>query len=143
LTGNDLKIPAGRRFRLNEPSVIADVIDGETIIMNLAKGDYYSLNLSGGELWQLLLSGLDREEILRAIAQRYRLAPSVGEIDAFIDRLIGFHLVVPTEHSNGAMGAGEHATPGAWSTPEISVYGDMKELLAMDPPLPLVKPARN
>ena len=143
MTGNNLRTPAGQRFRLNEPSVIADVIDGETIIMNLAKGDYYSLNPSGGELWQLLLSGLDREQILKAIAQRYRLAPSPGEIDAFIDRLIGFHLVVPAEHTNGAIGGGEYSPPGAWSTPEISVYGDMKDLLAMDPPLPLVKPARN
>jgi hypothetical protein len=143
LTGNNVKTLAGQRFRLNEPSVIADVIDGETIIMNLAKGDYYSLNPSGGDLWQLLLSGLDREQILKAIAQRYRLAPSVGEIEAFIDRLIEFHLVVPTEHTNGAMVAGERPASGAWSTPEISAYGDMKELLAMDPPLPLVKPARN
>ena len=28
------------RFRTNEPAVIADVIDGETIIMNLAAGHY-------------------------------------------------------------------------------------------------------
>ena len=97
MIGDDLKIASQARFRLNEPSVIADVIDDETIIMNLEKGDYYSLNPSGGELWRLLLSGLPREGIVAAITQRHGITPSRPEIDAFINRLVELRLIVASE----------------------------------------------
>jgi hypothetical protein len=132
---------AGRRFRLNEPAVVADVIDRETIIMNLESGDYYSLNDSGGELWMLLLAGLHRDELLAMIAERYGMKPSAEEIDAFIGRLLEHRLIVPAKQTD-ARAVADHAlsSTGAWSRPEISVYADMKDLLAMDPPMPLPKP---
>ncbi len=132
------KLSRQGRFRLNEPAVVADIIDGETIIMNLAAGDYYSLNASGGEIWLLLLAGLSREDMLAAIAQRHGIEPAEAEIDAFIGRLLEHQLIVAGEPSNGAEGALEPPlpAPSTWTTPEISVYADMKELLALDPPLP-------
>jgi coenzyme PQQ synthesis protein D (PqqD) len=145
LVDDGLKFADQRRFQLNEPAVVADVIDRETIIMNLESGDYYSLNDSGGELWALLLAGLHREELLATIAERYGTKPSTGEIDAFIGRLLEHRLILPTEQRNGADGVADRAQPmaGPWSTPEISVYADMKDLLAMDPPLPLLRPNRG
>jgi hypothetical protein len=145
LVDDGMKFAYQRRFRLNEPAVVADVIDRETIIMNLESGDYYSLNDSGGELWVLLLAGLHRDELLATIAERYGTKASAGEIDAFIGRLLEHRLILPTEQLDGANGVADHALAmaGAWSTPEISVYADMKDLLAMDPPLPLLRPNRG
>ena len=34
-------------LEVNEPSVISETIDGETIIINLASGTYYSLKDAG------------------------------------------------------------------------------------------------
>lgn len=34
-------------FRVNSPSVIGEVLDGEAIIVNLDSGAYYSLNGAG------------------------------------------------------------------------------------------------
>jgi hypothetical protein len=143
LTGSNQEIAGEGRFRLNEPSVVADVIDGETIIMNLESGDYYSLNPSGGELWQLLLSGLGREALSAAIAGRHGLMPPRPEIERFVDRLIEFRLLVPREQADGPVDFTLQGAPAPWRAPEIAVYGDMRELLAMDPPLPLAKPARS
>jgi hypothetical protein len=130
---------ADGRYRLNEPAVVADVIDSETIIMNLESGDYYSLNGSGGEIWLLLLAGLRRDELLAMIAERHGVKPPTAEVDAFIGRLLEHRLIVPTVRiavaTNSADSIAQAA--GTWSNPEISVYADMKDLLAMDPPMPL------
>jgi hypothetical protein len=57
------------RFQANEPGVVADVINDETLIMNLDSGDYYSLNPPAGVLWSLL-----SPEYVAAISDR----PSPG-----------------------------------------------------------------
>jgi len=139
----DLTISNSQRFGLNEPAVVADVVDGETIIMNLERGDYYSLNQSGGELWALLVAGLPRADILQTVARRHDPAPSGQEIDGFIGKLLTHSLIVPVDHATGPTNVREPAIVGAWSMPELSVYSDMKELLAMDPPLPPMGSARN
>jgi hypothetical protein len=142
LSFGELTISNGQRFGLNEPAVVADVVDGETIIMNLEKGDYYSLNHSGGELWALLVAGMRRADILQAVAQRHDPAPSAQEIDVFIGKLLTHNLIVPLDHANGSA-VSELVAPGSWSMPELSVYSDMKDLLAMDPPLPPMGSSRN
>jgi len=113
----DLTISNSQRFGLNEPAVVADVVDGETIIMNLEKGDYYSLNQSGGELWALLVAGLPRADILQAVAHRHDPAPSGQEIDGFIGKLLIHNLIVPVDHANGSTLASDPAPAGAWSVP--------------------------
>jgi hypothetical protein len=135
---NDLRASPQGRFRLNEQSVVADIIDGETVIMNLEAGHYYSLNASGGEIWLLLLAGLSRGEVLAAIVERHGAGPSTAEIDAFIGRLVEHRLIVATEQESGANGLVEQELPelSAWMAPEISVYTDLKDMLALDPPLP-------
>jgi coenzyme PQQ synthesis protein D (PqqD) len=143
LAANDEPAANDQRFAQNEPSVVADVVDGETIIMNLEKGDYYSLNQSGGEVWALVVAGLRRSEILEAIAGRYDGKPSPAEIDGFIAKLLAHRLILPADRANGSPAPRRLSAPGRWSAPELSVYSDMKDLLAMDPPMPLAKSSRN
>jgi hypothetical protein len=145
LTDEEAKSAAQGRYRLNEPAVVADVIDGETIIMNLEKGDYYSLNPSGGEIWLHLLAGRRRDELLAAIAERHGDVSSPAEVDGFIARLIEYRLIVATEQPGDVNGlAAQELGPTApWSKPEISVYADMKDLLALDPPMPPLRPNRS
>jgi len=145
LTNEEAKSAPQARYRLNEPAVVADIIDGETIIMNLEQGDYYSLNPSGGEIWLHVLAGRRRDELLAAIAERHGELSSPAEVDAFIARLIEYRLVVATDQPADINGFDVRelgpATP--WSKPEISVYADMKDLLALDPPMPPLRPNRG
>jgi coenzyme PQQ synthesis protein D (PqqD) len=143
LAANDEPVASDQRFAQNEPSVVADVVDGETIIMNLEKGDYYSLNQSGGEVWALVVAGLRRIEIFDAIARRYEGKPSPAEIDGFIGELLKHRLILAADRAGVSAGLDKLLSPGKWSAPELSVYSDMKDLLAMDPPMPLAKTARN
>ena len=143
MAANDEPVANDQRFAQNEPSVVADVVDGETIIMNLEKGDYYSLNQSGGEVWALLVAGYSRPEILEAVAGRYADKASPAEIDGFIAKLLAHRLILAADRTNGSAGLPRLSQPGTWSAPELAVYSDMKDLLAMDPPMPLAKSARS
>jgi hypothetical protein len=69
--------------------------------------------------------------------------PSAQEIDTFIAKLLGHKLIVPVDHANGFAIPRNGVAPGAWCAPELAVYSDMKELLAMDPPLPPIESSRN
>ena len=84
-----------------------------------------------------------RSQLPAAIAGRHGLMPSRPEIERFVDRLIEFRLLVPREQADSAVEFTLQGAPAPWRAPEIAVYGDMRELLAMDPPLPLAKPARS
>lgn len=50
-----MKLP--NTFRMNEPYVIAEEIDGEAIILNFESGTYYSLNESAALIWRAIQAG--------------------------------------------------------------------------------------
>jgi hypothetical protein len=138
MTGSE-KTP-GLRHEVNQPAVVADIIDGEAVIMNLEKGDYYSLDLIGADVWRLIAAGHAVGEIAAAIAERYGLEHRQAEADvaALTRQLLAESLIV--EVNGGAASAGpvavaELAAP-AYEAPRLHVYADMKDLLALDPPLP-------
>ena len=43
-----------QNFRVNQPAVIAEVIDNEAIVVNLDSGAYYSLRGSACTIWEML-----------------------------------------------------------------------------------------
>jgi hypothetical protein len=149
-TDTALRGAPSSRFATNEPAVIADVIDGETIIMNLDAGHYYSLNASAGEIWQLLTAGRTRAEAATTLAARYGRQFTETQLDAFIEELLRHALLVRNQEPRMSEPASTHEQAGthegarpaggnppqSWSAPEITVYHDMKDLLAMDPPIP-------
>jgi hypothetical protein len=51
------------RFRVSNPNVMSETIDGEVIIINLATGTYYSLKDVGAEIWSLVDGGATAEDI--------------------------------------------------------------------------------
>lgn len=53
-------------FRINEPEVIAEEIEGEVIILNFDSGSYYSLNENAMGIWRLLQAGYPSTAILGA-----------------------------------------------------------------------------
>ena len=64
---------ANQTFRLNEPAVISDIIDGEVVIMNLERGSYYGLDEVGADIWRLIMAGKTAEEISSDLAGHFSL----------------------------------------------------------------------
>ena len=131
------------KFRVNEPKVVHETIDGEVVLVNLERGDYFSLVTAGAEIWDGLAKGLSQGEIVTEITQRYEGDRETIEqaIHNFIDQLQKEELIVvaPTsEASNSNLSDNQSPTiPSAeklpFVPPSLDKYTDMEELLALDP----------
>ncbi|MFN8443098.1 MAG: PqqD family protein [Caldilineaceae bacterium] len=130
-------------FRINQPNVVFEVFNDETVIINLESGTYYSLDQSGAEVWQLLQQGANCPEIVARIAATYVLNSKEIEdpVEKFLAELVQEKLIVPN-------GIGAHSQPPAsnmvmispspnaqrrFTPPSLNKYTDMQDLLLLDP----------
>jgi hypothetical protein len=125
-------------FEVNEPMVISETIDGETVIINLNTGSYYSLKHSGAAIW----SGIQRSSPLSDIAAMVRANFEVGgasveaEIGTLIDRLTEEALVRPSSKGAASFAAGGDVAglaSNAFSPPVLEKFTDMEAMLLLDP----------
>ncbi len=122
------------------PHAIAQVIEGEAIVINLTTGAYYSLDGTSAMAWQILADGMPLDRAARAIALHYDVDTSVArtDLESLADRLVQEDLC---EAADGPPAAGPE--PPARNGPrlpyarlELHAYRDMADLLALDPPMP-------
>ena len=85
-----------RRFQVNAPGVVSEVIDGEAIIMNLRSGHYFSAQGVGASLWIGLKSGSLEADIATHVTTHYAMgaAEVTVALASFIRELATHDLVV-------------------------------------------------
>lgn len=131
---------SSERFRLNEPAVIADVIDGEAVVMNLERGSYCSLNPMGTEIWRRIVEGVAPGEIADVIVRQFEVERMQVEKDLgnLLVQMVEEDLIVSVSDRlvGGNNANGQNFAFGGYATPVLTVYRDMKDVLAFDPPLP-------
>jgi hypothetical protein len=132
---------ADDRFRLNSGDVVADIFDGEAILMNLRRRIYHSLSGSGAVIWSRLMAGASLGEAADAIARRYGIERTTAAEDvlALAARLVEEELLVPAAGAAPVEVAPDSAdgpSSDAYSPPFLEKFADMKEILAVDPPVP-------
>lgn len=130
------------RLTPNRAAVAAKVIDGEAIILDVTRGAYYSMDGAGAVVWSCVELGLSVPAIARVLAERYegtadQLQPHV---EALTDHLLRENLVV--QAGDGSV-AGEPPAPPSgprqtFTAPQLNKYTDMGDLLALDPPMPVL-----
>ena len=124
-------------FRVNSPSVVAEIIDGEAMMMNLATGNYFSAADTGCLIWTWIEEGAGTRDITQRLAAMFDASEAAltTALDVFIADLLSNELIVKTE--NPSSDAAEPAVPssgrGAFMPPVLSVYTDMRDLLLLDP----------
>jgi hypothetical protein len=119
------------RYRINTPSIIYEVLDGEAVILNLEEGIYYSLNETGKEIWSRLSMHWTAEEIAEAFAEEQGKNSIRKDVASFIQQLMEEKMIVPSEISSPA--PQETCGKKPFATPLLHTYHDMKELLLLDP----------
>lgn len=127
-------------YRLNEPAVITDQIDGEWVIMNLANGAYYGLDPVASYVWQSLLSGETPQAAGRDIAAHFEVPEGrvTADIATFLAQLLDEGLLIAGSGLPEPVARGEGRVPASpYAAPCITRYADMTRLLALDPPLPV------
>jgi hypothetical protein len=129
----------GDRYCVNQPSVISEVIDGETILLNFESGHYYSLNPTASEIWLRIGRGLPVGAVVECVAQRFAGDPATirTEVESFIQRLEAEQLIRRAVEAAAPSTPAASEAPGnalmAFSSPDFEKFTDMEELLLLDP----------
>jgi len=129
-----------RCIRPAEKEIIFKVFDGEAILINAAKGICYSLENVGGLIWEMIQEAHNFKEIVRAIVARYDASPKQVEADVerLVKELIEENLVSLSNDQSSARNCPEPQQQQKlpYTSPQLTIYRDMGDLLALDPPMP-------
>jgi hypothetical protein len=125
-------------FTINDPDVIADSIQGETLIINLHNGLYYSTDGSGDEIWRHLQEHQSVAEVIAVLTARYAADPGTirDEVVAFISELRADGLIIKSKPVPPSPPASESSETGEvlpFAKPVLQRYTDYQELLLLDP----------
>jgi len=126
-----------KRYKINAPSVVSEVIDGEAVIVNMDNGNYYSIDDSGAFVWDAICRGANLLEIRGIVERSY--SKSDVDIDAIIcellEQFLKEELLVEASDQNKPSGDDLVASSFdcTFSAPELKKYTDMEELLLLDP----------
>jgi hypothetical protein len=137
-------VTSSSRFVINTSEVTGQVIDGEAIIMNLSTGMFYSTDKAGASIWSWIEQGLSVEEIIAEITTQYDVSEAQARLDLeeLVGQLIGENLVQISTGAADAPASRPAVTPAAtrapYHSPELNRYSDMTDMLALDPPMPVL-----
>ena len=127
-------------YRVNEPKVVHQTVDEETVIVDLGTGSYYSLRGSAQVIWSALERGLDVPGVVDEVDGRFegdrdRIVPAV---EAFVSRLADDRLIVELDGESPAWSppfdapAPSADRPG-FEAPVIERFDDLQDLILLDP----------
>lgn len=120
----------------------AKVIDGEAIILNVATGRYHSIDGAGAAAWEMIDAGHSLDEIADALTGRYEIDSdqALVEVQRLARELLDQELVLVDgrREQPGPVPASVGARRRPYEPLELVTFTDIEELLALDPPLPLI-----
>ena len=129
------------RLRPNDEEVIGKVLDGEAILINLATGSYYAMPGVGALIWQAIEERCSLHEIAQRVSASYQVSVDEAGTDvlALAQRLLdeGVAALAADAPAPGTA----LAVPGTrapYEAPQLTAYSDMRNLLALDPPMPSI-----
>jgi hypothetical protein len=122
-------------YRINEPAVISEVIEGEAIILNFESGTYYSLNESARSIWQDLAAGVTTALLAERLGSRYGpgVIPCAADIRGFVAELEREQLIVAAPDRIASTMEPAAAADGDYESPQLEKFTDLQELLLLDP----------
>lgn len=122
------------RYRLNEPHVIGEVLEGELVLVHFASGLYFSLRGTGADICNLLLAGCTVGQATERLASHHGISaePVRAALEPFIAQLVAEELLTAT---TGASASDSNICPVAaeFSPPVLEKYSDMADQLLLDP----------
>ena len=129
-----------QHLKPNSEEVAAKVMDGEAILINLSNGIYYSMDKVGAVVWELVERNCSPEEMVAFITSRYEVETkqAQGDVERLLKELEDEKLIL--EADGVADGDREQPrqvdTKETYEQPQLNIYRDMGDLLALDPPTP-------
>jgi hypothetical protein len=127
-------------LEVNAERAAGDVIDGEAIIINLETGVYYSMQGIGGDVWSMIAAQRSFGSMLDAIVAAYDVTAEDArrDLEGVVGQLLDEGLVrFGSETRTGVSVPHEQQQEKKpYAAPQLQIYRDMQDLLALDPPAP-------
>jgi Coenzyme PQQ synthesis protein D (PqqD) len=126
------------RYKPNDAEVASKVMDGEAILINLSNGTYYSMDKTASVIWSMISLGYDFDEIMNKISEIYNVQSKdiKNDLNALFENLINEKIIVPSNDAERTGDFDETPENRNYEKPKLHIYNDMKDLLALDPPMP-------
>jgi hypothetical protein len=127
------------RLKLASGRAAAKVIDGDAIVIDTVTGRYYSLEGSGEAAWSLFVSSATLGEAAEALRARYDAADTdvLADVIRLAEQLLDENILELAPETAGAVPVRtDNGAPQEYRPPAVTVFRDMEDLLAFDPPLP-------
>ena len=114
--------------RVNRPTVVAEVFDGEGVIVHLGTGLYFSLDALGTPLWSLIEAGCHVEALCTHLVDEASMAPdeAAHSVRALLAELVAEDLIVV----DGALDPVERQPA---RRVELRRFSDLQDVLLVDP----------
>lgn len=125
---------SSQSYKLNEPKVTAERLDGEFIILHFETGCYFSVIDTAADVCQLLLTGTATSEIVDLLVNHYELDREVmhQSVNGLVTQFIAEGLIVPTENTTDSSPT-VPSFVGEFTEFTIEKFDDMSEQLLLDP----------
>jgi hypothetical protein len=120
--------------------VAAEIIEDDAIVINVLTGTYYSTEGTGGWVWCRCAAGRSLVEIVAEATAIFAVSEAQfsADLEQFVSALKEEDLVTeqPAVDVTADPGESSHAERKAYQPPKLSIYRDLKSVLALDPPMP-------
>jgi len=122
-------------FRILAPEVTFEDFGSEILIIDLKTGHYHSVRGSGVHLWRLLNAGQSMESCAEKMKQFYRTDATQIENDTnhFLLELEQAGLIARLPQGGIPTEAALEGPREEYGKPTIDSYGDLQDLLLLDP----------
>jgi hypothetical protein len=124
-------------YSVNQPNVVAEVFEGEVVVVDLVSGRYFSLLGTGALIWDLLSRGHRVGDIAEQLVRSHAeggvdIPAAVGD---FIESLVAADLIVQADPSSAVqMDEVVVLTDKApFASPTLETFSDLQDILLLDP----------
>lgn len=119
-------------------SLASTIIDGDAVLVNLATGVYYSLDGTAGAVWRMIENRRSVSEIAQGLAFHYDTTPerALADVESLVSKLLTEELIAEAQPGNPPAPETAPAERLPYRAPQLEIYTDMSDLLALDPPMP-------
>jgi hypothetical protein len=128
-------------IQVNEPHIVHETIDGETILMDLRSGNYFSIEKSGAVIWEILIQTENVDILIQKageLSHPGKSAQVTSDIQNFVKKLLSEDLIREAERNEAPeitdeMLSSLKTAVTATEALEVNKYSDMQEMLLLDP----------
>ena len=135
---------AETRYRIAQPEVLHELLDGEVVLIHFGRGIYFGLSGSGTLMFKSLVEGASESELIAFVMSR--TDADTATATTAVTRLLGElleHELIQTYVDGDANRRPEPEYQGEkcpFEAPRLEAFTDLQDLLAADP-IHDVKPA--